>query len=57
MAGGASLAAALGHLYLTAHEGMFAFDGDDGHLLWQLHPGYNERLWAPLVIRTESVAG
>jgi hypothetical protein len=35
---------------------MFAFDGDDGHLLWQHHPGY-ERRWAPVVIRTESAAG
>ena len=34
------LVAALGNLYLIAHQEMFAFDGDDGHLLWQHHPGY-----------------
>jgi outer membrane protein assembly factor BamB len=57
MIGGASLTAALGQLYLISHEGMFAFNGNDGHLLWQHHPGYNERRWAPVVIRTESAAG
>src|SRR5258706_5258206 len=57
MAGGASLAAALGHLYLSAHEGTFAFDGDDGHLLWQLHPGYNDRLSGPCVISADTAAG
>ncbi len=54
--GGASLVAVLGHLYVTAHEGMYAFAGNDGHLLWQHHPGY-ERRWAPVVIRTERAAG
>jgi outer membrane protein assembly factor BamB len=50
---GLNLTAALGNLYLSTGDGVFAFGGADGRLLWHLPPGFDPAPIAPALASVE----